>query len=130
MNKSIEILGVVRQNSTKNASLYIDATEGRVYLGKTSGFVKGQEIMGTAICTEQQTTYQAQPAILDGPYKRDALPAVTRTTYQLQNFISEEMQTKQLEAKARKAQANLNIAVISKKTAAVGTVEDIFALAV
>lgn len=127
MNKTIEVLGTIKQN--KNMKQYIDTADGRVRFGLTLGFKQGQELMGTAICSPRKTDYPAvgtagQPGYQD---------AHTADEWQCENFISEEMQTRQIEAKARKATANFGIAKTNKATAALAAIEinstaDVFAL--
>lgn len=122
-NKTINVIGKVKTN--KNGTNYVDTAEGRVFLGKTSGFQAGDEIMGEAICHESTVTYPAvaaRPASGTIPAQAAQLER-TETVYLCDNFISEEMQAAQLEAKARKAKANLKIAIVGRQTAEVASME-------
>src|SRR4051812_18232136 len=112
MKKTIVVLGKVKAN--KNATNYIDTADGRVFLGKTSGFKAGDDISGEAVCDPLAVNYPATPAVgTEGqPGYRPAQAARVENAWQCQNFMSDEMITKQLVNKAAKAKANLNIAVI------------------
>lgn len=127
MNKTIYVMGTVKEN--KNKTLYIDAPEGRVFLGKISGFVKGQEIMGEAICSERNIDYPAV-GTLDQP---GYIAANQQVGWQVENYYSEEMLTKKQEFATRRAKASFETAKINKATTALGGVEitstsDIYAL--
>lgn len=123
MNKVIELLGTVKSN--KNLTNYVDTAEGRVYLGKVSGFKAGDSIMGSAVCKEQDVTYPAQAAVgtPGQPGYRAATTETVEKGWSCVNFISEEMQTKQLEAQARKAKAKLQIAIVDRQASEVLTME-------
>lgn len=132
-NKTISLMGTVKEN--KNATLYIDVAEGRIFLGKTSGFVKGQEIMGDAIVSERKVNYPASAEVgtPGTPNYRPAQPAREEIGYSVENFYSEEMLTKKQELATRKAQAVFNTAKITKATTALAGIEitstaDVFAL--
>ena len=122
MNKTISVMGIVKEN--KNGTLYIDVTEGRVFLGKTSGFVKGQEIMGDAVVSERKVNYPATLAV-GTPGTAGYRPeqaAREEIGWSVENFYTEEMLTKKQEFATRKAQAAFTTAKITKATAAIANV--------
>lgn len=115
-NKTIYLLGTVKTN--KNGTNYVDVAEGRVFLGKSSGFKAGDQIMGDAIVSDREVTYPATAAV-GVPGAVGYRPAQVERTdkgFQVENFISEELITKKLEADARKAKAQFNIAVTQRQT--------------
>lgn len=132
-NKTIYLMGIVKENAKK--TLYVDTAEGRVFLGKISGFVKGQELMGEAVCTPRKIDYPARPAVGvvgDANYQPATL-ASTADGWQMENFYTEEMLAKKAEFATRKAQAAFTTAKINRATTALATVEinstaDVFAL--
>lgn len=123
MRTTIVVLGKVKQN--KNKTNYIDTTEGRVFLGKTSGFEPGDDISGEAVCDPISINYPAVAATgtLNTPGYRPEVAAHTENAWQCQNFMSDEMLTKVIVNKSIKAKANLNLAIIDQKTKTIATVE-------
>lgn len=132
MRTTITVIGKVKEN--KNKTLYIDAAEGRVFLGKTSGFTVGQNISGDAVCDPIDVTYPATAAVgtLGQPGYRPAQEARTEKAWQVQNFMDDDALTQQIVNKTRKAQANFALAVVTAKTGAVASIApaDLFNLAV
>lgn len=132
-NSKLYLMGIVKEN--KNKTLYIDVEQGRVFLGKISGFTKGQELMGEAIVSERTVDYPATPAVgtPGTPEYRPAQAARQEKGYSLENFYSEEQLTKKIEYETRKAKAafataRVNSAISSISGVKVESLEDVLAL--
>lgn len=132
-NKSIYLMGIVKEN--KNKTLYVDTNEGRVFLGKTSGFNKGQEIMGEAVCSPRTVDYPAVAAVgtVGQPGYVAAQVARTDNAWSVENFYTDEMLTKKSEYETRRARATFETAKINKATTAlagitVTTTAEVFSL--
>lgn len=132
-NKTIKVIGKVKTN--KNGTNYIDMEEGRVFLGKVSGFKAGDDINGKAICTPRTIEYPATAAVgtPNTPGYRAAQEARTEQGWQCENFISRAQVAADSAYDATEAKAQFEIARVTKATEALADVTvtsaaDVFAL--
>lgn len=130
MNTEIKVMGTVKTN--KNGTNYVDMAEGRIFLGKISGFKPGDNINGKAICKEQNVTYPARAAVgvLGQPGYIAAAPETTEVGWSCVNYISRDVIAKDLQYDAIEAKAKFQIAVTQRQTVEVAAMEttDLFAL--